>query len=249
MSYGFSLRIQEQFGIRYSKSALISLNPAKKIFIIPRQKDKESFAYLFDIKTNERIKTFLEDSRITADRIFHFREKAGDLPHSASITQIITDSTHNLPKKNITSTVMHGDFCFSNILYEHRTNRIRAIDPRGMTNSKTMSIYGDYRYDIAKLSHSVLGMYDWIIAGYQQCKIDENNILLELPKPKEVTETQTIFIEMIEKEFGITSKELYAMQIQLFLSMLPLHNDDKNRQDGLLANCFRLHRIMQELKT
>ena len=32
-----------------------------------------------------------------------------------------------------------------------------------------------------------------------------------------------------------------AMQINLFLSMLTLHGDDTNRQNGLFANAFRLY--------
>ena len=36
------------------------------------------------------------------------------------------------------------------------------------------------------------------------------------------------------------------MQIQLFLSMLPLHADDPRRQDALMANAFRLHQLMVE---
>jgi len=33
--------------------------------------------------------------------------------------------------------------------------------------------------------------------------------------------------------------------IHLFLSMLPLHNDDRNRQYALLANAFRLYNELQ----
>ncbi|TOM80695.1 capsular biosynthesis protein, partial [Vibrio parahaemolyticus] len=103
------------------------------------------------------------------------------------------------------------------------------------------------RYDLAKLSHSILGLYDWIIAGYYSVEINDNDILLDIAEREEHKITQKIFIEMVEKRFGLSAKTLYAMQIQLFLSMLPLHDDDYNRQKALFANAFRLHNIMVEL--
>ena len=61
---------------------------------------------------------------------------------------------------------MHGDFCFSNILYDFKSQSIKVIDPRGLSgDGKEQSIYGDLRYDVAKLAHSVIGKYDFIIAG------------------------------------------------------------------------------------
>ncbi len=43
----------------------------------------------------------------------------------------------------------------------------------GNTNSLDIPIYGDVRYDLAKLSHSILGLYDFIIAGYYDVDISK----------------------------------------------------------------------------
>lgn len=40
----------------------------------------------------------------------------------------------------------------------------KLIDPRGRLDSEA-TIYGDPRYDIAKLRHSVVGLYDFIVQG------------------------------------------------------------------------------------
>ena len=40
-------------------------------------------------------------------------------------------------------SVMHGDFCFSNIFYSFRRARVRVIDPRGLTAAGSFSLYGD----------------------------------------------------------------------------------------------------------
>ena len=55
--------------------------------------------------------------------------------------------------------VGHGDFCFSNILYDTNTTLMRFIDPMGALQEK--DIYSDPYYDIAKLSHSICGRYDF----------------------------------------------------------------------------------------
>ncbi|MGZ5182868.1 MAG: phosphotransferase, partial [Ramlibacter sp.] len=60
---------------------------------------------------------------------------------------------------------LHGDFCFSNILFDFRAGRVKTIDPRGTDALGRPSRFGDLRYDLGKLAHSVLGLYDFIVAG------------------------------------------------------------------------------------
>ena len=59
--------------------------------------------------------------------------------------------------KSVSVTIVHGDFCFSNILFDINNQIIRLIDPRGYFGRK--GIYGDPRYDVAKLRHSISGLY------------------------------------------------------------------------------------------
>jgi len=143
---------------------------------------------------------------------------------------------------------LHGDFCFSNILYDFRTTRIKTIDPRGLTPNGELTIFGDVQYDIAKLSHSILGMYDWIIAGYFDITIDNQNIEFYLGGLKQHKGTQQSFIELIEERYGLNALNLYAMQIQLFISMLPLHADNPKRQMALMANAFRLFQLLKRFE-
>jgi hypothetical protein len=80
-------------------------------------------------------------------------------------------------------TLVHGDFCFSNIFYDFRSQRIRVIDPRGLDASDAISPYGDRRYDIGKLHHSAIGMYDMIMVG--NCALERHgrlDLALTLPK-------------------------------------------------------------------
>lgn len=213
------------------------------------QGDKQPTAELsalFTKKTISRLETFSLESGTPLDMPFQFRSKgAQSRTFELSLQDLVNGSESRLPLIESASTLVHGDFCFSNVLYEFRTNRIKVIDPRGLTPNGDQSIFGDIRYDLAKLSHSVLGMYDWIIAGYHNTVFNGREVSIALPETPKLHDVQQLFIEMVESRFSVTPTELYAMQIQLFLSMLPLHNDNKHRQNALLANAFRLYDIME----
>jgi len=211
----------------------------------PKQAISQDLSQLFGAKTLERLEEFKATRNFTLSDKWIFND---DL--LVSIEQILAESEKHLPSKNKLSTLMHGDFCFSNILYDFRANRIKTIDPRGMTLSGDITIYGDTRYDLAKLSHSILGMYDWIVAGYHQTYLDWRTKKIQLHISGEVKhkDTQSMFIAMVSKRHKLTAVNLYAMQLQLFLSMLPLHADDPYRQEGLFANVFRLYKVMKRLE-
>ena len=61
--------------------------------------------------------------------------------------------------KNLQYTVIHGDCTFSNTLVDD-LNQVWFIDPRGTFGGS--KIYGDPRYDWAKLYYSAVGNYDKI---------------------------------------------------------------------------------------
>jgi hypothetical protein len=213
------------------------------------QRTKQSSARLnalFTEKTTSRLQDFSRESGIRVDTVFRYYARGGEKRKlELSIEDLVQGSEIRLPSQEAASTLIHGDFCFSNVLYEFRTNRIKVIDPRGLSPDGKQSIYGDLRYDLAKLSHSVLGMYDWIVAGYHNTLLNSRDISITLPETPKLHDIQQLFIEMVESQFSITPTELYAMQTQLFLSMLPLHSDDKGRQQALLANAFRMYDMME----
>ncbi len=138
--------------------------------------------------------------------------------------------------------VMHGDFCFSNILYDSRVQRVRVIDPRGYIQTDRPTTSGDVRYDLAKFAHSVVGRYDQIIAGrYHLNTPDNSRFSIEFE--------QAPHHAWLEKELGDLSvagirasgREVGALTVCLFLSMLPLHSDRPDRQRAFVANALRLY--------
>ncbi|MGL1115088.1 capsular biosynthesis protein [Vibrio vulnificus] len=199
---------------------------------------------LFGEKTTQRFLCYCQEHNINIEDEWHFNNEP-----PVSLKMVLEKSRTHLPisSDGWPISVLHGDFCFSNILYDFRANRIKTIDPRGITTNGELTIYGDIRYDIAKLSHSILGMYDWIIAGYYDVEVMDRSIQFQIDVPLQHRIIQQHFIKLMTEEFGLSDVSLMAMQIQLFLSMLPLHSDDSKRQKALFANAFRLYNIMERL--
>lgn len=198
-----------------------------------RQNDK-----LYSVKTLKRLEDYSKQAVISLDEGWIINGVK-----TPSLRTIIKDIEPKISKEDSRfATLMHGDPCFSNILYDFKSKSIKVIDPRGLDIDGNISIYGDLRYDVAKLAHSVIGMYDYIIGGmFEYSEISKYNISLSFEMTEELREIQGYFLS--RKIGGYTVEELstYPILIHLFLSMLPLHNDKPDRQKAMLANALRLY--------
>jgi len=140
----------------------------------------------------------------------------------------------------------HGDFFFGNIFYDFKTRRVKVIDPRGCIALGRHSIYGDWRYDAAKLAHSIFGGYDLILAGRANCVALGTGEYRYAPPITPISKSvQRDYATLSIMGFQTMALEIKALTALLFISMLPLHNDDQYRQDALL--CSGLH-IYSQLK-
>jgi hypothetical protein len=138
--------------------------------------------------------------------------------------------------------VMHGDFCFSNILYDSRVQRIRVIDPRGFIETGRPSIYGDLRYDMAKLAHSVVGRYDQIIAGRTHVPPGDGlRFAISFEQAPHHAWLEEMLRGITVDGVAMAGRQIHAISISLFLSMLPLHADRPDRQRAFIANALRLY--------
>ena len=145
--------------------------------------------------------------------------------------------------------IVHGDFCFSNILYDGRVQSVRLIDPRGLDADERLTLYGDTRYDIAKLYHSVVGMYDFVIAGRCVHTVDGNDYSLSFEGGTYLESIQLAFREVFFADDDmLRERSVLAANIHLFLSMLPLHADRPHTQSALLANALRLYQDLLSIE-
>lgn len=144
-------------------------------------------------------------------------------------------------------SVMHGDFCFSNILYDFRTDRIQVIDPRGLLADGKPSLHGDVRYDAAKFMHSARGRYDLIVAGRCNAgRVGPNGFTLIFPKDAVRPELEDAALELTMGGVRLDSAAVGAITASLFLSMPPLHADRPDRQIAFIANGLRLMLALED---
>jgi hypothetical protein len=136
---------------------------------------------------------------------------------------------------------MHGDLCFSNILWDSRVRRIKAIDPRGSVG-RGPSLYGDLRYDLAKLAHSVVGRYDQIVAGRYALEVNGGDHALAFDSVACQPWLEGALADLSVDGVGGLSEPVRGVSASLFLSMLPLHADRPDRQRAFVANALRLWR-------
>jgi len=133
--------------------------------------------------------------------------------------------------------LIHGDLYFANILYNSEKNMFKLIDPRGMWGN---TIGGDIKYDIAKIRHSVVGCFDTITNGLYSVKYEEKNrIKFNVFKPKNYEIICNELDTHIEKKWNLN--EIKMIEGLLFISMLPLHVDNVERQ--LAFFCIGLQRL------
>lgn len=125
--------------------------------------------------------------------------------------------------------VMHGDFCFSNMLYDVPSGIVRLIDPRGSFGERCIGIYGDRKYDLAKLKHSAEFGYDFIVNGLFQ--VAENGGAFNYSfASRDCAATVKDLVRDLVCELSCDNDEINLLTSLLFLSMGPLHADAPSRQ-------------------
>ena len=127
--------------------------------------------------------------------------------------------------------LIHGDLCFSNILYDSKNKNFKLIDPRGKWGQ---GISGDLKYDVAKIRHSVVGGFDTITnVLYSDTYNEKNGIMFDTYKPKNYQVICEKLDSQIKQRWNVD--EIKMIEGLLFISMLPLHKDDLERQLALYS--------------
>ena len=122
--------------------------------------------------------------------------------------------------------LIHGDLCFSNIFCDFKNKNFKLIDPRGKWGS---DMYGDVKYDVAKMRHSIVDGFDTITNGLYSASLSESNhIAMKIFKPKNHQEICMHFDNLIQNKWNLN--EIKLIEGLLFISMLPLHKDHFERQ-------------------
>jgi hypothetical protein len=190
---------------------------------------------LFVRKAYSRLEDFIQQTGFDADAELIFNGL--NLP---SLRQILSNVSTHLEMLDDVPAFVHGDLCLSNVLYDSRVRAIKLIDPRGIDEYGHRMNYGSQLYDVAKLAHSILGLYDHIVAGQYVLSVDNNHFSFRIFGAEDVEEIQGAFRRHSFLP-GISVHSIEKTLPLLFIAMLPLHGDSAGRQTALLANALRLY--------
>lgn len=120
--------------------------------------------------------------------------------------------------------IIHGDLNFTNIIINK--SKIHFIDPKGSFGGAP-SLFGDTRYDLAKLRQCYEGNYDLIALKRVKIRKSDNGLTILLPP---VLSLKTVNkMDCILSQFAL-AKEFKLIEAIQFFSMIPLHNEDENAQ-------------------
>lgn len=128
--------------------------------------------------------------------------------------------------------LIHGDMCFSNVLYDVDSENFKLIDPRGSFGR--MKLYGDYKYDLAKLYHSAVGLYDFITHDLFDVKQEESELELTIYASDEHKKIGEL-LKRTYREKGVDLDVIEFITAILFYSMLPLHQDHPQRMKAFFC--------------
>lgn len=189
----------------------------------------------------------------TEKRLADFKDQLGDEDNIFQDTIMINEveySNIQLYKRHIvdrltsmhnktTFNIMHGDLCFNNILYDLYSGTIRLIDARGSFGRNVPGIYGDQCYDIAKIAHSSIGKYDYIVNGMFALSENQHSYkyaIFECANHHTIIEKTTNLVE----HFAYDLDDILFLVSLLFVSMTPLHNDSVRRQKVFYLHGLKL---------
>lgn len=204
---------------------------------VPKKEYAEIETNLYITKVKERMKDLKKSSYYK--KFNHFISSGTKFEDIDEIVEKYEALYERVSQKNDLRpefVVGHGDLCFSNILYNKETSMLKLIDPKGAL--KAEDLWTNPYYDIAKLSHSICGRYDFFNSGLYDIKI-EADMKLTLSLEFNNAEYVELFKEYLEKYgFDYTLVRLY--EASLFLSMLPLHMDNPQKVFGFLLNAINI---------
>ena len=197
-------------------------------------KDNQGIGYnfrkIYIDKTLERIGALVNspiNSLISAKEITLNGERIKGFPE---IKDEFLKKLQSIAATPYPASVIHGDFCFSNILFDKEKNAFWLVDPRG-SFGEGFSVYGDPRYDIAKLRHSFVGLYDFIITD--KFLLTESNNLpsfnFKILTDYNVSGLESFFDKLVAK-FEFSVDDIKLIEASLFLSAIPLHSENESRQ-------------------
>ncbi len=139
-------------------------------------------------------------------------------------------------------TIVHGDFCFGNILSSVNPTKnitsIKLIDPRGSWGE--VGIFGDKRYDIAKLYHSFDGNYEYLTNDKFNIEcVSDGNYRISFEN-EHMNSVKDIFESGCINKLNVDKRECKLIQGLIFVGMCARHYDSPTRQTTMYLTGIKI---------
>lgn len=196
---------------------------------------RQALEEMYLTKTLQRFEKMKKDERFIA---FFESPITVNGKRYLSLNEIIIALEKAIPKMLYdvdTFNIIHGDLCFANIMVDSNFSFIKMIDPRGKFG--IYDIYGDFRYELAKLFHSVDGKYDFIIKDLFDLDYNTETscINYRIQDRKREFDLYKVFLNTFAAEIGNDLRKIELIEALLFLSMIPLHGESMRHQMVMLG--------------
>lgn len=171
---------------------------------------------VIEYNNNENLSIFFKDIKVNGKLL-------------PGINHLLENLNH-LTKKLTTDdwSIVHGDLHLGNIIQNN--DRIKLIDPRGSFGGYK-TIYGDPAYDWAKLFHDIY--YNFSFISHLKFDLTEDfNYNIKVNKKQNIN--KQLMLEMFVNKCPYDIKTMDLISALLFISMIPLHNEDVNKQKMLI---------------
>ena len=193
--------------------------------------NKKDYEQIYITKTQDRVQELISSNPIFK-KLFsyeHIKINGKTYDNWNKLSEKVFPKINKLFSKK-DNCVIHGDLCFSNILYDVPNNQYRIIDPRGKWGN---SVFGDIKYDLAKLRHSIVGGYDSINNGLFSVEQKDNSLKINILKSSQYEKISHDFDLWVSKSWNL--EQIKMIEGLLFISMIPLHNEDIKKQLAFYA--------------
>lgn len=201
-----NIRNKEQF-YKYNKNKLIRAN-----IEMLKEKTKQRVNQIRDMFPH---KEYVINGQFYDNPIYHLNKilkRADEISWDININNLV---------------ILHGDLFFGNMMYDIEGESLKIIDPRGEYGD--FLIYGDIRYDLAKLYHSVIGNYDFIVNGLYELRDYDSTLNYSIfngDDNEKIVDLMHNLIKVLDNDID----DVEFITGLLFLTMIPLHSENKNNQ-------------------
>lgn len=136
---------------------------------------------------------------------------------------------------------IHGDLCFSNILYGINPITedliLKMIDPRGVFGET--NYFGDPYYDLAKISHSCNGGYEYFIYDQFKVCVASNLFFLDFNNVSNKDKINSKFVSIVNR-FNFDYRKIRLIEGCIFVGMCARHYDSLARQKAMFITGIKI---------